>query len=210
MAKRRKYKNAWAFRGHGFYKRFGKRALDILISCALLVAACLPMLFIALAIKLTSRGGVIFRQVRIGRGGVPFVCYKFRSMRADAPSDVPTSSPSDIGSYITPVGAFIRRFSLDELPQIINVIKGDMSLVGVRPLIPCEEEMHRGRAASGAYDLPPGITGLAQIRGRDMISDAEKLSFDSEYAKNIGFLLDAKIFFETFLRVLRREDIREK
>ncbi len=210
MSRREKIAGEEALPSRGFYKSFGKRAIDLVLSCVLLIVMCVPMLLIALAIRLTSKGGAIFKQVRIGRGGEPFVCYKFRSMRLDAPSDIPTSHPSDIGRYITPVGGFIRRLSLDELPQIINVIKGDMSLVGVRPLIPCEEEMHKGRSASGVYDLPPGITGLAQIRGRDMISDAEKLEFDREYAKNIGFALDTKIFFETLLRVIRREDIRAK
>ena len=194
---------------HGFYRAVGKRALDIILACVMLVILSLPMLIIALVIKLDSSGGVIFKQTRIGRGGEPFVCYKFRSMLADAPHDLP-SAEFDAPEYITPVGRFLRRTSLDELPQIVNVIKGDMSFVGVRPLIPCEEALHKGRALCGAYELRPGITGLAQICGRDMISDAEKLGFDAEYAKNVGFALDVRIFFLTFSRVLRREDIRVK
>ena len=142
------------------------------------------------------------------RGGKHFICYKFRSMSADAPRDVPRTRFEDAARYITPLGRFLRKTSLDELPQLINVMRGDMSFVGARPLIPSEEEMHRGRELGGVYDLRPGITGLAQVMGRDMIDDAQKLSYDLEYARNFSFRLDAKIFFETLISALRRENVR--
>lgn len=191
-----------------FYRERGKRCIDVLLACAVLVLAAVPMLLIALLVKLTSRGGAIFRQERIGRGGEHFICYKFRSMRSDAPHDVPTARFEEAAHYITPLGGFLRRTSLDELPQIINVLKGDMSFVGARPLIPSEEAMHRGRESGGVYELRPGITGLAQVRGRDMIDDAQKLEFDLEYARNLGFWLDVKIFFGTLLSAMRGKNIR--
>ena len=192
----------------GFYRVRGKRTLDAVLACLLLIITVIPMLLIALLVKLTSRGEVIFRQERIGRGGEPFVCYKFRSMRKDAPHDVPTAHLEDAARYITPVGRLLRRTSLDELPQIINVLRGDMSFVGARPLIPAEESMHRGRDFGGVYELRPGITGLAQVRGRDMIDDAQKLLLDLEYAENVGFWLDLKILLRTLFCVFRGKNIR--
>lgn len=191
-----------------FYREVGKRLADVVLACALLIFLALPMLVIALLVKLTSRGEVIFKQERIGRGGVPFVCYKFRSMRTDAPHDVPSAELFGAERYITPIGRILRRTSLDELPQIINVIKGDMSFVGARPLIPAEALMHEGRRASGVYELRPGITGLAQVRGRDMIDDAQKLLYDLEYARELGFWLDVKILVGTLSKALTGKDIR--
>ena len=192
----------------GFYRAVGKRLVDVILACAMLVIAFVPMLMIALLVKLTSRGEAIFKQERIGRGGEIFVCYKFRSMSADAPHDVPTARFEEAASYITPIGRLLRRTSLDELPQIINVLKGDMSFVGARPLIPSEVAMHRGRESGGVYELRPGITGLAQVRGRDMIDDSQKLAFDLEYARNLGLWLDVKIFFGTLLGALLGKNIR--
>lgn len=191
-----------------FYREWGKRALDVVLACVLLVLVAVPMLVIALLVKLTSRGEVIFKQERIGRGGERFICYKFRSMRADAPHYVPTARFADAARYITPLGRLLRRSSLDELPQIINVLRGDMSFVGARPLIPSEERMHRERTCGGVYELRPGITGLAQVRGRDMIDDEQKLAYDLEYAQNLGFWLDVKIFFGTLTSALRGKNIR--
>ena len=167
-------------RSGSFYREWGKRFIDASLGCVILAFTILPMLVIALIVKLTSKGEVIFKQERIGRGGEPFVCYKFRSMSTDAPRDIPTARFEDAARYITPIGRLLRRTSLDELPQIINVIKGDMSFVGARPLIPSESEMHKGRERGGVYELRPGITGLAQVRGRDMIGDEEKLFYDLE------------------------------
>ena len=186
-----------------------KRALDIFFSYILLCAAYLPMLFIAVAIKLTSPGKVIFKQIRVGKDGRNFVCYKFRTMREDAPKNMPTSQFCDAERYITPVGRFLRRTSLDELPQLFNVICGDMSLVGPRPLIPEESDIHQKRNELGVYSLRPGITGLAQTHGRDMISDDEKLTYDSEYTKNLCLWQDVKILSCTFIKVFAAEGIKD-
>lgn len=187
---------------------FFKRFLDVLFSFLLLFFLALPMLVIAIAISVTSRGGAIFKQTRVGRNGEPFVCYKFRTMYSYAPSNIPSASLKDAHIYVTKVGRFLRRTSLDELPQLFNVLKGDMSLVGPRPLI-CEEEyVHNIRRENGVYAIRPGITGLAQISGRDLLCDREKAELDVEYLNSVGFASDMKIFFKTLKRVVSGEDIR--
>lgn len=187
--------------------RYGKRVLDILFSFLLLCFLWLPMLMIAVMIRLTSHGGAFFRQIRVGQGGVPFVCYKFRTMVEDAPRDRPTSAFTDADRFVTPIGRFLRRSSLDELPQLWNVLRGEMSLVGPRPLIPCEEEVHAWRMRCGVYRLRPGITGLAQICGRDRLPDAEKTRLDVRYAKNVSLGEDARIVGKTLLRVLSGDGV---
>ena len=209
MTYRNKNNDVYAYaRANGFYGAIGKRLLDISFACFVLITMLVPMLIIGLLVKLTSSGEIIFKQVRIGRGGEPFVCYKFRSMRKDAPHDVPTAEFSGFDSYVTPLGRFLRKSSLDELPQIINVIKGDMSFVGARPLIPNESYMHVARRQGGVYELRPGITGLAQVRGRDMIDDEQKLFYELEYIENFGFLLDMKILFQTLWSALISKNVR--
>ena len=194
-------------RGRKTYRLF-KRVLDILFSVLLLFFLFLPMVVIAFAIIFTSRGGAIFKQRRVGRGGKVFVCYKFRTMYLHAPSNLPTSSFGDADRYITRVGGFLRRTSLDELPQLFNVLKGDMSLIGPRPLI-CEEiAVHKLRMQSGAYDVRPGITGLAQISGRDMLCDCDKAELDARYASGLCFASDIGIFFKTLVNVVRKEGVR--
>ena len=159
------------------------------------------MLFIAVLIRLTSRGGALFRQIRVGQGGVPFVCYKFRTMYEDAPRNCPTSDFTNAERFVTPIGRFLRRSSLDELPQLWNVLRGQMSLVGPRPLIPCEADVHAWRMRCGVYQLRPGITGLAQVCGRDRLPDAEKTRLDVRYAKRVSFWEDVRIVAKTVLRV---------
>lgn len=187
---------------------FWKRLLDVLFSFLLLFFLALPMLFIACAVLFTSRGGAIFRQKRVGRNAETFVCYKFRTMYSYAPNNRPTSDFSDAALYVTPVGRFLRRTSLDELPQLFNVLKGDMSLIGPRPLIAEEEAVHRLRMEKGVYDIRPGITGLAQISGRDLISDSEKAELDAKYVESIGFASDFGILFKTLRRVAGGDGIR--
>ena len=187
---------------------FWKRLLDVLFSFLLLFFLALPMLFIACAVLVTSRGGAIFRQKRVGRNAKTFVCYKFRTMYSYAPNNRPTSDFSDAALYVTPVGRFLRRTSLDELPQLFNVLKGDMSLIGPRPLIAEEETVHRLRMEKGVYDIRPGITGLAQISGRDLISDREKAELDAKYVESIGFASDFGILFKTLRRVAGGDGIR--
>lgn len=174
-----------------------KRMLDVIFSVWLLVLLALPMVVIACLIRLTSSGHAIFRQIRIGRNGKPFVCYKFRTMRVDAPSDCPAAELVEAERWITPIGRFLRRSSLDELPQLWNVLRGEMSLVGPRPLIPKEQTVHEFRRRCGVSRLRPGMTGLAQICGRKELDDREKARLDSRYAHRMGFAEDARIVWHT-------------
>ena len=184
------------------YCRYIKRLLDVLFSVILIIFLIPLMLIISVAIVLDSRGGAIFKQNRMGRNGKAFVCYKFRTMRVDAPHSIPAKELANCERYVTRVGKILRRSSMDELPQLFNVLKGEMSLVGPRPLI-CEEcEVHKIREAAGIYLLRPGITGLAQIKGRNLLCDSEKIENDKLYLDNVGMRLDAKIVFMTIGCVL--------
>lgn len=186
---------------------YGKRFLDLLLSGLLLCFLWLPMLVIGGVIRLTSSGGAIFRQIRVGREGRLFICYKFRTMYEGAPRDCPTSEFYDADRYVTPVGRFLRKSSLDELPQLWNVLRGDMSLVGPRPLIPKEQEVHAWRQRCGVYRIRPGMTGLAQVCGRDRLPDTEKARLDVRYAKTMSLRVDCRIVGQTFLRVFSGEGI---
>ncbi len=182
-----------------------KRVLDVFFSFVLLVFLFLPMLIILVAIRIDSDGGGIFRQRRVGRGGRVFVCYKFRTMHINAPPNVPSSSFSDAQRYITRVGGFLRKSSLDELPQLVNVLKGDMSLVGPRPLILEERKVHEERSRCGVYALRPGITGLSQVSGRDSVNDEQKITLDTQYLDSLGFFEDIKILVKTFGKLRVKE-----
>ena len=183
-----------------------KRVLDVVFSFILILLLALPMALIWFAVVISSRGGGIFRQARIGRGGRRFICYKFRTMYIDAPRSCPAAE-LDATRFITPVGKLLRRTSLDELPQLFNVLRGDMSLVGPRPLIAEEIKVHEGRQRLGVYSLRPGITGLSQIRGRNNLPDEEKVAFDAKYLEEFGILQDVKILGGTFGKVLRGEGV---
>ena len=174
-----------------------KRMLDIFFSAILLFLLALPMCVIALAVIADTPGGAIFRQRRVGREGRAFVCYKFRTMYRSAPKSCPKSRLCEPQRYVTPVGRFLRRTSLDELPQLFNVLVGDMSLVGPRPLVAEEGEIHRLRQRCGVYRLRPGLTGLSQISGRDGIGDIEKVRLDTRYVRDVSLASDAKIIFGT-------------
>lgn len=191
----------------GIYVRFIKRILDVVFSALLLLLLALPMLAIAVAIRAESDGGAIFRQRRRGRGGEIFICYKFRTMYREAPPYTPASSFEDRDRYVTRIGRFLRSTSLDELPQLYNVLCGQMSIVGPRPLICEEEEMHNLRMSAGIYRLRPGITGMAQVCGRNMLDDDQKLEKDRYYLSNLKIWLDLKIVFKTFFKVLKKEGI---
>jgi len=193
---------------NGIYK-WVKRGLDLFFSFALLVFLWLPMLVIWGVVRLDSPGGGIFRQRRVGRDGKPFTCYKFRTMYITAPPNCPSVLLKDADKYITPIGRFLRRTSLDELPQIFNVIKGDMSLVGPRPLILEETAVHDLRIKNGVYSLRPGITGLSQICGRDRVSDDKKIELDTRYLESLSFLQDLRIVGATLGKVITGEGIEE-
>ncbi len=186
----------------GVYCRYVKRILDIFFSFILIFLFLPSMLIIGIAIKIDSKGNVIFKQKRMGKDGKVFKCYKFRTMYTDAPSTMPAKDFFDVNKYVTRVGRFLRRSSFDELPQLFNVFLGSMSLVGPRPLI-CEEEgVHQKRSEAGIYALRPGITGLAQIKGRNLLCDSEKIENDRIYAENVKMRLDAKILFLTCFSIL--------
>lgn len=180
------------------YCKYIKRFLDIFFSVILIIFLLPLMLIISLAIVLETRGGAIFKQNRMGRNGKIFVCYKFRTMKRDAPHSIPAKELVNPDKYVTVIGKLLRRSSLDELPQLFNVLKGDMSIVGPRPLICEEKEIHNLRKSAGIYALRPGLTGLAQINGRNLLCDSEKIENDKRYLDNVGMRLDAKIVFMTF------------
>ena len=195
--------------GRGELLRYArpKRAIDLLLAYLLLLVAYVPMLVIALLIRLTTDGSVIFRQIRIGAGGKSFVCYKFRTMRCDAPTNLSTAEFTDADSYVTSVGRFLRRTSLDELPQLFNVLCGDMSIIGPRPLIPSERAVHEMRTSLGVYSVRPGISGLAQVFGRDSLGDTEKVIYDAEYVRGMSFISDIKILCITVIKVFACENV---
>jgi O-antigen biosynthesis protein WbqP len=166
-------------------------------------------LIIALLIKIDSKGPVIFKQVRIGLNGKKFVCYKFRTMRTDAPKNLSTEEFKNSEDFITPIGSFLRRTSLDEIPQLFNVLAGDMSIVGPRPLIPHEKEIHAIRKRFDVYSVRPGITGLAQICGRDRLSDIKKVECDAIYVENISFACDIQIVITTLWRVFSKDGVKD-
>ena len=186
-----------------------KRALDIALSALGLVVLSPLLLLISALVKLTSRGNVLFCQKRAGRDGSFFMIYKFRTMYSDAPKNIPTQDLQNPDRYITPLGRFLRASSLDELPQLVNILRGEMSIVGPRPALYNEDELIAGRTAVGAGNLRPGLTGWAQINGRDTISLEEKLRLDAEYARRMSFSFDAMCFFATFISVFRRDGVHE-
>ena len=185
-----------------------KRVFDIVVSLAGIVVAALPMAIISLIISADSKGCAIFRQRRVGLNGKLFNVYKFRTMHTFAPEEA-TSELHDPYRYITRVGAFLRRTSLDELPQLFNVLKGDMSLVGPRPLIAKEQDIHYLRKKANVYSVRPGITGWAQINGRDDVSVNEKVRLDAEYVEKRSLLFDLSILVRTVLVVFRKDGYRE-
>lgn len=190
-------------------RRIVKRAADIVLAVVAMIVLLIPMALLALAIYIDDPGPVLFEQKRVGRGGKRFSFYKFRTMRADTPKYLSTMELEQPERYITRFGRFLRRSSLDELPQLFNVLRGDMSLVGPRPLISDEYEVHRMRVRFGVYNVRPGITGLAQVNGRDLCSPGEKVRWDVKYLENFGVWQDVKILFATLPKVFGAEDVAE-
>lgn len=191
------------------YKNFFKRFIDIILSFAGLVVLSPLLMIIALLIKLDSKGPVLFRQKRVAKDKNHFNILKFRTMYADVPKDVPTHLLADPESKITKIGRFLRKSSLDELPQIWNILVGEMSIIGPRPALWNQFDLIAERDKYGANDVRPGLTGLAQIRGRDELPIDIKAAYDGEYAQNITFAGDVKIFFGTITSVLGAKGIKE-
>lgn len=191
------------------YKRFGKRALDLLLSGLGLVVLSPLFLIISIAIKLEDPGPVFFRQKRVGIHKTHFNIVKFRSMRQDTPHDMPTHLLEDPQRWITRTGRFLRKTSLDELPQIAQIFTGKMSIIGPRPALWNQYDLIAQRDQYGANDVTPGLTGWAQVNGRDELEIGEKARLDGEYAQNISFGLDMKIFWMTVSNVLRGSGVVE-
>ncbi len=191
------------------YQRFVKRGLDILGSAAGIIVLLPLFLLVALWVKLDSPGPVLFRQKRVGKNKVLFEIYKFRTMRADAPHDVPTHQLGGPQRYITRSGQFLRKTSIDELPQLFNILMGQMSIIGPRPALWNQDDLIALRDRYGANDVLPGLGGWAQVNGRDELALATKALRDGEYAQNVSFWLDVKCFFLTFVKVLKGEGIAE-
>ena len=190
------------------YSHCLKRALDFLLSlCGLLVLWPL-FLVIAIAIKIDDPGPVFFSQKRVGLHKRYFQLYKFRSMKVSTP-DVPTHLLEHPEKYISKVGSFLRKYSLDELPQIINILLGQMAIIGPRPALWSQEDLIAERDKYGANDVRPGLTGWAQINGRDELTIEEKAAYDGEYVKNLSFVFDCKCFFGTIGAVLRHDGVVE-
>lgn len=192
-------------RAYSYLKRFA----DLVLSALGLVALCIPLLIVMLIIYMDDPGPVFFSQYRVGLGGRHFKMYKFRSMKVDAPHELSTAEVNDPKAYITRVGRFIRKYSVDELPQLFNVLIGDMSLVGPRPLILKEQDMHDMRNQYGVYSVRPGLTGLAQINGRDLVTTEQKVYWDVKYLQEYGFLTDVKILVGTVPKILSHADVVE-
>ena len=191
------------------YQKFGKRMIDIILSgCGILVLA--PVyLILALAIKIDDPGPVMFRQKRVGIHKSHFQIMKFRTMKMETPRDMPTHLLENPEQYITRVGKILRKTSLDELPQIFQIFTGEMSIIGPRPALWNQFDLIAERDKYGANDVSPGLTGWAQINGRDELPIDVKARFDGEYVQNISFLFDCKCFFGTIFSVLRSDGVVE-
>ena len=191
------------------YNTYFKRFIDILLSGAALLVLWPVLLIICVCIKLDSPGPVLFTQQRVGKGKVLFPILKFRTMRTDTPKDMPTHLLQNPDAFITRTGKFLRKTSLDELPQLINIFRGDMAVVGPRPALYNQHDLIAERDKYGANDVRPGLTGLAQVSGRDELPIPVKAKFDGEYVRNITFWGDVKLIFRTAVSVVKSEGVVE-
>ena len=191
------------------YNNFFKRALDIVLSFIGIVFAAIPMLIVAVIIKLDSPGPVFFRQKRVGKNKKYFTIIKFRSMPITAPHDMPTHQLENPESMLSGFQRFERKMSIDELPQLFNILIGDMSIIGPRPALWNQEDLIAERDKYGANGVRPGLTGLAQISGRDEIAIPVKARLDGEYIEKMNFGFDCKCFFGTVAAVLKHEGVVE-
>ena len=191
------------------YAKFIKRLLDITLSFLALVFLSWLFLAVVIAIKLDDPGPAMFTQKRVGLNKTYFKLHKFRSMRMDTPHDIPTHLMEDPQKYITRVGKFLRKFSLDELPQIWDILVGKMSIIGPRPALWNQDDLVAERDKYGANGVKPGLTGWAQINGRDELEIPEKARLDGEYVKNLSFAFDLKCFYGSITSVLKHEGVLE-
>ena len=183
-----------------------KRIFDIFMSLIALVVFCIPLLVVAVLVKLTSRGPALYWSERIGRNNAIFKMPKFRTMRIDTPA-VATHLLGDPERFLTPIGNFLRKSSLDEIPQLFSILKGDMSIVGPRPALFNQDDLVSLRTQAGVHVLTPGLTGWAQVNGRDELPIPIKVDFDEYYLQNQSFFLDLKILLMTVYNVVRSEGV---
>ena len=183
-----------------------KRIFDLLVALGLIVTFAPLFLLVVLAVRLTSNGPVLFRTQRVGKGNKLFTMYKLRTMQLDTPQ-VATHLLKEPDQFLTPIGKLLRRTSLDELPQLINVLSGEMSLVGPRPALFNQDDLIALRTAGGVDQLTPGVTGWAQVNGRDELPIPEKVNLDEWYMRNRSFWLDLKILGMTVFKVMRKEGV---
>ena len=186
-----------------------KRLLDFIVSLFAIIALSPVFIIISIAVKADSKGPVLFVQKRIGKDKKNFNMYKFRSMRTDTPHDMPTHLLNNPDAFITKVGKFLRKSSLDELPQLFNILKGDMSVVGPRPALWNQDDLIAERDKYNANSIRPGLTGWAQVNGRDELEIDVKAKFDGEYVEKMSLLFDIKCIFNTALQVIKHEGVVE-
>ena len=191
------------------YRKFLKRFFDIILSFIGLAVLAIPMVILALIVKLDSKGPVLFWQKRVGLHKETFMMPKFRSMYTETPAEMPTHLLNDPQRWITPVGKIYRKLSLDELPQILCILTGKMSIIGPRPALWNQFDLIEERDKYAANDVRPGLTGWAQINGRDELEIPVKAKLDGEYVEKMSFLFDCKCFFGTILAVVRRDGVLE-
>ncbi|MCI6486703.1 MAG: sugar transferase [Candidatus Limivicinus sp.] len=191
------------------YQRCVKRIFDIVLSLVGLIVLAIPMLVFALIVKLDSPGPVLFWQKRVGIHKKTFMMPKFRTMYTDTPANMPTHLLSDPQKWITRSGAWFRKLSIDELPQILCIFTGKMSIIGPRPALWNQDDLIEERDKYGANDVRPGLTGWAQINGRDELEIPVKARLDGEYVQNLSFLFDCRCFFGTIFKVLRHDGVVE-
>lgn len=183
-----------------------KRVFDIFLGCLAALVLLLPVLLVAIAVRLTSKGPALYWSDRVGRNNVIFKMPKFRSMRVGTPA-VATHLLADARSHLTPIGSFLRKSSLDELPQLWSILAGDMSFVGPRPALFNQQDLIDLRTEQGVCTLVPGLTGWAQVNGRDELPIPEKVALDAEYLTRQGFWFDINILWMTFLKVIQRDGV---
>ena len=186
-----------------------KRTFDIIISSTAIIILSPFWIIIAFIIKCESNGPVLFKQKRVGKNKKHFNIYKFRTMRIDTPKDTPTHMLKNANSYITKSGKFMRKTSIDELPQLINILKGEMSIIGPRPALWNQSDLIEERDKYNANSVRPGLTGWAQINGRDELSIPVKAKLDGEYIEKMSFLFEIRIFFKTIFNVIKKDGIIE-
>ena len=191
------------------YKNYVKRGIDIILSLAGLISASWLYLIIIIAILIDDPGPVFFKQKRVGKSKEFFQLYKFRSMKMSTPHDIPTHLLENPEQYITRVGKFLRKTSLDEIPQLWNILKGDMSIIGPRPALWNQDDLVAERDKYGANDVRPGLSGWAQISGRDELEIPVKAKLDGEYVENLSFGFDCKCFFGTIAAVSKSDGVVE-